>query len=383
MRTLIALVLVGWIAAVSACTNEPNEGKTEQAPIVLGEVDPLTGPLAAPGFHNGIELAVQQANRAGGILGRKIELVAQDNQSRPDLSASAAQSLIARQHAVALVGGFVDSLVAPVAALANARHVPFVAAASLAKELTSGSNRYFFRVSSLQAFTDATTGFLRDRGVESTAIFYSDTPGSTQLAQDQRDAMQGAGIEVGPFEALTIGTQDFSPLLAKLRSASPDALVVNDPSEGDVILMAKQMKALAVRPPIVVFSFGLEPPTIHAMGPDAEGLYATVAWEPGLPVGGQAAQTFSSAYRDTFGEDPDEGAAHGYAAASVLIDALRTLPAGQITPERIVEALHGISDETPLGTVRFQPTGDPASYVRYVVRIREGSYVLVYQPAGA
>jgi branched-chain amino acid transport system substrate-binding protein len=379
VRKLVALVLIGSIVAVPACT----KGGTKPTPIVLGEVDPITGPLAAPGFHNGIVLAVRQANQAGGVHGTKIELIAQDNQSRPDLASSAAQNLIARRHAVALVGGFVDSLVAPVAALANARHVPFVATASLAKELTSVGNRYFFRVSSLHGFTDATTGFLQSRGVGTAAIFYSDTPGSTELAQDQRDAMQAAGIQVGPFESLTIGTQDFSALLAKLRSASPDALVVNDPSEGDVILMAKQMKALAVRPSIVVFSFGLEPATIAAMGADANGLYATVAWEPGLPLGGETARTFTGAYRDAFGKEPDEGAAHGYAAATALIQALRMLPAGQITPDRIVDALHRVSVDTVLGTVRFQPNGDPASYLRYVVRVQDGTYALVYRPTPA
>jgi branched-chain amino acid transport system substrate-binding protein len=381
MRRLVAVALASVLALVPGCTrNEPSQ--QAPSPVVLGEVDPLTGPLAAEGFHNGILLAVEQANRAGGIGGRQIKLLVRDNQSRPDLAASAAQGLVTRDHAVALVGGFVDSLVAPVAAVASARQVPFVAAASLAKELTASGNRYFFRVSGLGPFTASTVGFVRSRRVAKVGILYSSTPGSTQLAQDQRAALEGAGLTVNPFQSLTVGTQDFGPLLARVKGASPDALLVNDPSEGDAVLMAKQMRALGVRPPVVLFSFGLEPSTLAAMGPAADGLHATVAWEAGLPVGGRPGASLGQAYRQRFGEVADEGVAHGYAAAAALLQAMRALPPGQITPQQLVGALRGVSVDTPLGTVRFTSTGDPSAYRRYVVRVRGGAYTVVFRPTG-
>jgi branched-chain amino acid transport system substrate-binding protein len=379
MRRLLAVAIAGVVALVPGCTTGEPEAPRPSS-VVLGEVDPLTGPLAARGFHNGILLAVEQANQAGGIRGRQIRLLVRDNQSRPDLAASAAQGLVTREHAVALVGGFVDSLVAPVASVANSRRVPFVAAASLAKELTSSGNRYFFRVSSLDPFTTSTVGFVRSRRAAKVGIIYSSTPGSTQLAQDQRAALEDAGLVVSPFQSVTVGTQDFSPLLARVKGASPDALLVNDPSEGDAILMAKQLRALGVRLPIVLFSFGLEPSTLAAMGPVADGLYATVAWEAGLPVGGEPGASLGQAYRQRFGEVADEGVAHGYAAAAALIQAMRALGSTQITSQQLVGALRAVSVDTPLGTVRFTSTGDPSAYRRYVVRVQERAYTLVFRP---
>jgi branched-chain amino acid transport system substrate-binding protein len=379
MRRLLTVVLAGAIALLPGCTRGDRQPQAP-SPIVLGEVDPLTGPLAATGFHNGILLAVEQANQAGGIRDRQIRLLVRDNQSRPDLAASAAQGLVTRDHAVALVGGFVDSLVAPVASVANSRKVPFVAAASLAKELTSSGNRYFFRVSSLAPFTASTVGFVRSRRAAKVGIIYSSTPGSTQLAQDQRAALEGAGLVVNPFQSVTVGTQDFGPLLTRVKEASPDALLVNDPSEGDAILMAKQLRALGVRLPVVLFTFGLEPPTLVAMGPVADGLYATVAWEAGLPVGGKPGASLGRDYRQRFGAVADEGVAHGYAAAAALIQAMRGLGTAQITSQQLAGALRDVSVDTPLGTVRFTSTGDPSAYRRYVVQVRERAYTLVFRP---
>jgi branched-chain amino acid transport system substrate-binding protein len=284
---------------------------------------------------------------------------------------------VAREGVAAFVGGFVDSLVAPVALLANARQVPYVASASLKQELTAAGNRYFFRVSSLAAFTASTTGFVLARGAGRVGIVHASTPGSTQLAQQQQAALTAKGVAVGLFESVTVGTQDFTPLLAKIRETAPDVLLVDDPSDGDLILMAKQMKALGHRPQVVLFSFGIEPPTVAALGAAADGLYGTVAWEPGLPIGGKAGTAFGDDYRKRFDESADEGAAHGFAAATALLQALRTLPSGRINGPALADALHAVSVDTPLGTVRFLPNGDPAGYRRYVVRVEGGTYVLV------
>jgi len=369
------VVLAGIMVLLAGCSS----GSKQVSSIAIGEIDPVTGPLAAKGFHNGIVLALEEANRQGGIDGRTIRLVFRDNESRPEIAASAAQDLLTREGVVAFVGGFVDSLVAPVAALASAKHVPYVAAASLQKELTATGNRYFFRVSSLGAFTASTTGFVEAQGAEKVGILYATTPGSTELAEEQRAALTAKGVVVDPFASLTIGTQDFSPLLAKIREAAPDALLVNDPSDGDLILMAKQMKALGQQPPIVLFSFGIEPPTVTALGSTADGLYGTVAWEPSLSVGGKAGTTFGQDYRQRFHEEADEGAAHGFAAATALLQALRTLPSGRVTGPALANALGAVSVDTPLGTVRFLPNGDPTAYRRYVVRVEAGAYTVVYR----
>ena len=122
-------------------------------PIVIGEINPLTGALALQGttVHQGIVLAIEEQNARGGIAGRRLILLSRDDEGRPERAIGAAEELAGRSRAVALIGGYVDSLVGPVAEVADRARVPYLATASLDERLTGRGNRYFFRVSSLAA----------------------------------------------------------------------------------------------------------------------------------------------------------------------------------------------------------------------------------------
>jgi branched-chain amino acid transport system substrate-binding protein len=84
-------------------------------PLVIGEINPLTGLLALQGtsVHQGVALAVEEQNARGGIEGRSLALLSRDDQGRPERALAAAEELTGRRGAVALVGGYVDSLVVP------------------------------------------------------------------------------------------------------------------------------------------------------------------------------------------------------------------------------------------------------------------------------
>jgi len=97
---------------------------------------------------------VAEANEAGGIGGKQLRLISRDDQSRPDVAISRAEELCSWEKVAALTGGYVDSLVGPIAAVAKKYRIPYVASASLQKELTQHKNPYFFRVSRLQGFVE-------------------------------------------------------------------------------------------------------------------------------------------------------------------------------------------------------------------------------------
>ncbi len=359
-----------------------------QAPVsqlVVGEVEPLTGRLAAEGqnVHKGVLLAVKEVNAAGGIGGRQVRLEVRDDQSKPELAQSAAEELASKVGALGLVGEYVDSQVAAVAQVAKAKQVPFVAAASLQKELVSPGHPYFWRVSNLAGFVRATTGFLLDQGVRSVSILHANTPGSKQLAEDQAARLKEAGVRVDGVSGYAPGTQDFSSLLARVRDARSEALLFNG-AVGEDIQVTKGMRALGVEPRIVLFAFGADlKEFLSELGPLAEGKYGTVAWEKGL--GGGAGQAFYEAYVREYGEEPGQLAAHGYAAARALLDGLRLLaekPGGLEKalkdPRTVSGAFSALAVQTPLGMVQFTAYGDPVSYQRYVFQIRGGQRRIVF-----
>ncbi len=114
-------------------------------PIVIGEIDSRTGQFAAQGsaLHQGVTLAIEEANTRGGIAGRPLALLSRDDEGKPERAVAAAEELTGRHGAVALVGGYVDSLVGPVALLppplmsGSPRAATGTSSASRASERTS------------------------------------------------------------------------------------------------------------------------------------------------------------------------------------------------------------------------------------------------------
>jgi branched-chain amino acid transport system substrate-binding protein len=121
MRAAAALLL-------SLALALPSAGSVALAaePIVIGEINPLTGALALQGLsvEQGIRLAVEEQNSRGGIAGRRITLLTRDDEGRPERALAAAEELTGRHGAVALIGGYVDTLVGPIGEVADRARVP-------------------------------------------------------------------------------------------------------------------------------------------------------------------------------------------------------------------------------------------------------------------
>jgi branched-chain amino acid transport system substrate-binding protein len=354
-------------------------------PIVIGEIDSRTGQFAAQGsaIHQGVALAVEEANERGGIAGRRLVLLSRDDEGRPERAVAAAEELTGRQRAVGLVGGYVDSLVGPIAEVADRSRAPYVAAASLDERLTARGNRYFFRVSNLRAYVDVTTGIVREVfKARRVAILYSNTPGASQLARRQKEVFERAGIRVAVFEPFAPGLSDFTPLLSRVRDQAAEVLL-SDTFFADHLLLVRQMAQSGLRVDAFLGAFGLEfPSVVPELGPASEGLYGTTSWQSDVNWAGRERESrlFVAAYTRRFDRAPVPLTMHGYAAARAVTRALETLEGGAITGDRLREALAKVDLETPLGRVKFDDHGDPVAYERVVVQIQNGRHVVVYPP---
>ena len=260
--------LVFWL--VCACASSARAAE----PVVIGEINPLTGALALQGtsVHEGIVLAVEEQNARGGIGGRLVTLLSRDDKGR------------------------------------------------------SG------RV----------------------AVFYSPTPGASQLARRQREAFEQSGVRVLVYEPLAAGLSDFTPLLARVRDQGADVLISNT-FFADHLVLVRQM---------------------------AEGLFGTTASQPGIAAPGQEADSraFVDAYAKRFGAQPAPLAMHGYAAARALMAALEAAARNgrPISGPGLRDALAAADVMTPMGRVRFDERGDPLDYERVILQIQDGRHVVVW-----
>jgi branched-chain amino acid transport system substrate-binding protein len=357
------------------------------AVIKIGEINPLSGRFAKQGIeiHQGIEVAVAEANTAGSIGGNELQLISRDDQSQPDVAISRTEELCSWQNVVAITGGYVDSLVGPIAAIAKKHKIPYVASASLQKELTRHKNPYFFRVSRLQGFVEPLCGILTERfKPQRLAILHAATPGATELARELEHCINNRGLKVRLVEKFRPGTPDFTPLIAKLAGMKID-VIVSGVFTPDHILFVRQLKENRVTPKAYIGPFGIAYGSfIHALGKDADYLYSTCAWNPEITAPGtkDASASFVNNFHKMFGRQPNTTNMHGYTSAKVLIAAMRkVLDNNQpLTGENLRRSLAQLDLSLPMEHITFDSNGDPLHYRHVVVQIQKGKFVVVYPP---
>ena len=357
------------------------------ATIKIGEINPLTGRLAKQGseIHQGVAVAVAEVNDRGGLNGRQVELISRDDQSQPDVAISRAEELCGWKKVVALTGGYNDSLVGPISEVAKKYEVPYVASASLQKQLTQRENPYFFRVANLQGFVQPLCGILSESlRPQRLALLHAATPGSTEFARDLRSCLQSRGIAVRLMEKFRPGTPDFTPLIAKLSSMNMD-VIVSGGFFADHLLLVRQLKENRVSPKAYIGPFGIAYESfIREMGENAEYLYSTFAWNPGITNPGTeaASKDFVERFRSMFHREPNTTNMHGYTSTRAVLTAMQNVlhQKKPLTGPNIRQSLAELDLVLPMERVAFDKHGDPRHYRHLVVQIQKGKFEVVYPP---
>ncbi len=345
----------------------------------------MSGVMATQGtaVHEGVVYAVSEVNGRGGIHGRPVKLLTRDDGGRPDEATTAALDLTLRERVSVLVGGYVDSIVGPVAQVAQRERVPYVASSSLDQRLTARGNSYFFRISRLEPFADATTAVpLELAPAREVAILFSSTPGASQLARLQRERLEARGVRVSAFESFQTGVPDFLPLLGRLKASGAQMLLMDGFFSDNLVLLRQSQGQRGPALP-VVGAFGMEfPALIERLGPLAEGAMGAIVWEPGMSLSGdlEGSRAYEAGFARQFGHPPVPLSMYGYAAARAALAALEKASSRSAVPERgaVRDALAATDLKLPLEHLRFDEHGDPIAYEVGIFQIQNGRHVLLY-----
>ena len=328
--------------------------------IQVGFFGALTGPTAtfAQSGRNGVTLAVEELNAAGGVLGgKRIELLVEDDRGEPSEAASAVSKLITRDHVVALIGEQASSRTIAAAPIAQSYRVPMISPTSTNADVTKKGD-YIFRV----CFTDPYQGavlssFARENLKANTAAQLVDVRNdySVGLAQAFRESFEKAGGRMLGELKYSEGDNDFSAQLTAIRPLDPDVLVIPG-YYTDAGLIARQAKALGIRATLLGGD-GWDSPKLIEIGGDAiEGAYFSNHYSVDDPS--PAVRQFVAAYRKKHGTDPDSIAALSYDAARLLADAIRR--AGSTEGKRMRDALAETKDFSGVsGTIRMDADRNP------------------------
>jgi len=350
---------------------------TDSSTLRIGEFASLTGKEAAFGqsSHKGTLLAIEELNAAGGVLGKKIELLSEDNQSKPGESATIAKKLIARDKVVALLGEVASSRSLEAAPVAQAAKIPMVSPASTNPKVTETGD-YIFRVCFIDPFQGTALAkfaqsHLKARRVAVlTSVSSAYSVGLSKYFHEQ--FLQDGGVIVAD-QKYSESDKDFNAQLTAIRAAAPEAIFVPG-YYTEVALIARQARALGLTVPLFGGD-GWEAPELLTIGGDAvEGCFYSTHYSPDTPT--EAVQTFVKKFRAKFsGETPDAMAALGYDSALVLADAIRR--AGSLDPAKIRDALatthgfEGVTGRTDIDAHRN------ASKPAVILEVKNGKFAFV------
>jgi branched-chain amino acid transport system substrate-binding protein len=372
-RTLLAAG-----AVIAACSGIPLAAEAQQAPIKIGVPLPLTGPLAGGGTQIlwGIQYAADQQNAAGGLFGRKIELVTEDTKGEPNTSAAIAAKLATQDKVDAFVGGFGST--ADFALLsALQRYEPiFVhpASSSVRLEETFGKNPWYFHVYIWDYHRQkAAVNFFKSiPGVKTIAITYEDKLYGTDGSKFTQQYAKEAGLDVVMNEPYRAGSPDFSAILSRAKALDPDVLFIIGYS-GDNLQIARQAEQLNSKPKLLVTQGAGEKRSDY--GEAGNGVVVVDLWSarqktPGLAEWVQKAEAAR-------GGEVVSTAVQGYAPMQTLIDAAKA--AGSWDRTAIIDKMSTMTFDTPYGKVSYQPSEGGGKHQL----ITDQSMIAVqYQPDG-
>ena len=351
-------------------------GAPRDVEIVVGFYGSLTGPTASFGQsgRNAAAMAVDEIDASGGLLGRRLRLVAEDDRGEPAEAASAVSKLLSRDRAAGVIGEAASSRTLAAAPLAQSARVPMISPTSTNPRVTE-VGPFVFRA----CFTDEFPGrilarFARERLRAATASLLVDVKNdySVGLADAFRKSFTSAGGKIIGEQRYSESDSDFSAQLTQLRGNPADVLFVPG-YYTDVGLIARQKKSLGVSGALLGGDGWDSPRLVEIGGSAMDGAYFANHYSPDDPA--PAVARFVEAYRRRFSIVPDSVAALTYDSTRLLADAIRR--AGSTDGAAIARALAATRDFPGVaGTLSMDAHRNPVKSV-VMLRVEGGRYRFV------
>ena len=370
LRVTLAFLVVGVV--VWGCAKETG-------PMKIGLMGPMTGPWASEGqeMKQVVDLLAEDLNAKGGVLGRKVEVVSEDDGGDPKTAALAAQKLVT-QKVVAVIGTYGSSITEASQNIYNEAKIPQIANGSTAIRLTEKGLKYFFRTcprDDEQAKVGAQ--YIQSMGYKKLAILHDNTTYAKGLADETKGLVEKAGVEIVFFDALTPGEKDYTAILTKMKAANPDAVFFTGyyPEGG---LLLNQKKAMNWPVPFIGGDATNNPDLVKIAGAEAAEGFAFLS--PPLPkdLPTPEAKAFLESFTKKYGKAP--ASIYSVLAGDgfrVLIEAVKATKA--IEADKVAEYLHTqLKDFAGLtGKLSFNAKGDRVGEVYKVYKVNaQGEFIL-------
>ncbi len=359
-RFLAASLAACGALLIAACGGNSNSGET--GPIKVGVTGPFTGPYADPGvaIRNAAEIAVGEINASGGISGRQLQVVAEDDACDAQQGVQAAQKLL-NQKIIAIVGGYCSGASIPESdTLHRNGDLPFITAASSNPKFTEqGYDNVYRMVSRDDAEAPADVSFMKEfLHATKIAIMHDNTTYAKGVADSAKQAAQASGVTVTYFDAITPGQKDYTAALVRVGSTHPDVLFYTGyyPEFG---LLAKEYGALKPAYKLNGDSADADPSVIKVAGAALNDPGITINTLPTTQfIHNAKNDAFTAKYKAKYGGAPGDYSSYEYDGMMALAQALKD-NGGKTDAKSLNAALHKVKISDGItGSVEFDSKGD-------------------------
>ncbi len=364
-RALASLIVLGFTASLSA-----------QGTIKIGEFASMTGKEATFGqtSHQGAVLAVEEVNAAGGVLGRKVELITEDDQSKPGEAATVAKKLITRDKVVALLGEISSTRTLEAVPVAQAAKIPLLSPGATAPEVTPKGD-YIFRACFIDPFAGTIMAkfALETLKVKQAAILSSvSSAQSVGLSKFFRERFTAGGGTVALEQKFSEGDKDFRAQLTAIKAARVGAIFV-PAYYTEAALICKQARELGITAAFIGTD-GWESSELLSIGGTAvEGCYIGTHYsaENRSPT----VASFNDRFQRRWNTPSNALSALGYDSAMLLIDAIRR--AGSTEGAKVRAALAATKNfQGVTGTITFDAQRNPTKSA-VVLTVKNGKFAFL------
>ncbi|HKE57975.1 MAG TPA: ABC transporter substrate-binding protein [Pyrinomonadaceae bacterium] len=320
----LALLIFALLALAGSCRRPSSETASDRSPIEIGFFGDLSGPTFNFGesAKNGVLMAADQINQTGGVKGRKIDLVIEDDRGMPEVAAKLAGKLIDEDKVVAIIAGGTSGNSRAAAPKAQSARIPLISPSSTDPAVTQVGD-FIFRVCFVDAFQAevmARFAFNTLNARKAAIVFDFNSPYGRGLTDYFELSFAKLGGQIVAKQSYTQGDADFRGQLSTIKAAGPDVIYIPG-YYGDVAIIAKQARQGGLDQPLLGGD-GWDAPELWQLGGDAlNGSFISSHFSADDPS--PAIQQFVHEYRQRYGNLlPDAHAALAYDALHVLADAI-------------------------------------------------------------
>lgn len=370
----LSLILVASAVIIGVLIQTGKQG----AVVLIGAISPFSGEGANYGkaARTGIDTALKEINSQGGINGKRLEVLYEDDKGTPKDAVSAFQKLATVDKVPAILGPFYSSNVLACAPIANREKVILLTPTATSDNIRNAGD-FVFRVCPTNEEQSRTIAqfAIRNLNLKSSYILYRNADYGLTLRNAFQKSFESFGGTVQGSEAIEAESTDVRAQLTKVKAATPDLIfaAVHYP-EGSAVL--RQAKELGVSAIIIGTDGGFDPELLKRAGDASEGSYwVTIGW--GDISYNSSIENFKKAYHDVYGDDPGVYSGLFYDAVHVLAKAMNSSVANQ---QDLQKSLLNTTYDGTTGITKFDAFGDVEKPYS-IYRVENGEFKLV-NPTG-